>query len=316
MSVYTPLTLEQVQAFARGYGLVVNAISPIQGGIENTNYFLHCNHADYVLTLFEVLDFAAAAELAPVLALLAEQDVPVAKPLAYNDAYIHELLGKPAQITPRMAGQHPMQPNLAQVRVIAQAQARMHLALQHQPIQRSTNSNQQYWNVLAAELLPDLCEADQALLMQVQQLHATAQQQHPNRPQGWIHADLFRDNCLFVADQLSAILDFSELSLDDLLYDIAITINDFCRVTHSPNLDDALYQAYLNAYAEVRPFTADEQACLPIYLATAACRFWITRVQTQWINQQQGRLGNDILQKDPAEMRSIVLDCLTQINQV
>lgn len=39
MSVYTPLSLEQVQAFASPYGLEVMDLIPIQGGIENTNYF-------------------------------------------------------------------------------------------------------------------------------------------------------------------------------------------------------------------------------------------------------------------------------------
>ena len=40
MSVYTTLTLKEVQAFAAPYGLEVNDLIPIQGGIQNTNYFV------------------------------------------------------------------------------------------------------------------------------------------------------------------------------------------------------------------------------------------------------------------------------------
>ena len=49
-----------------------------------------------------------------------------------------------------------------------------------------------------------------------------------NRPTGFIHSDLFRDNTLFQGDQLQGILDFYELNQDEWLFDIAISINDFC----------------------------------------------------------------------------------------
>ena len=68
MSVYTPLSLEDVQAFAEPYGLAVIDLIPIQGGIQNTNYFL-VDHTQkhYVLTVFEELDAEGAGELVPVL---------------------------------------------------------------------------------------------------------------------------------------------------------------------------------------------------------------------------------------------------------
>lgn len=39
MSVYTPLSLDEVRTFAAPYGLEVLELNPIQGGIQNTNYF-------------------------------------------------------------------------------------------------------------------------------------------------------------------------------------------------------------------------------------------------------------------------------------
>lgn len=57
MSVYTTLTLQEVQAFAAPYGLEVIDLIPIQGGIQNTNYFIVCENAvQYVLTVFEEMD--------------------------------------------------------------------------------------------------------------------------------------------------------------------------------------------------------------------------------------------------------------------
>ena len=68
MSVYTPLTLKEVQDFAAPYGLEVVDLIPIQGGIQNTNYFLVAQDGThYVLTVFEDMDEQAAGELVPVL---------------------------------------------------------------------------------------------------------------------------------------------------------------------------------------------------------------------------------------------------------
>ncbi|MFX2222372.1 homoserine kinase, partial [Acinetobacter baumannii] len=53
MSVYTPLSLDEVRTFAAPYGLEVLELNPIQGGIQNTNYFLvDVNRKQYVLTVF------------------------------------------------------------------------------------------------------------------------------------------------------------------------------------------------------------------------------------------------------------------------
>ena len=54
MSVYTTLTLKEVQDFAAPYGLEVIDLIPIQGGIQNTNYFLVCENQQYVLTVLKI----------------------------------------------------------------------------------------------------------------------------------------------------------------------------------------------------------------------------------------------------------------------
>jgi len=66
MSVYTTLTLKEVQDFAAPYGLEVIDLIPIQGGIQNTNYFLVCeDQSQYVLTVFEEMDEHGAGEIVP-----------------------------------------------------------------------------------------------------------------------------------------------------------------------------------------------------------------------------------------------------------
>lgn len=311
MSVYTTLSLKEVQAFAAPYGLEVVELNPIQGGIQNTNYFLVCaDAAQYVLTLFENMDAQAAGEIIPVLERLGEQGLAVPVPLKCNGQYIQILKDKPAQIAPRMSGKHPMPSTLAQVEQIAIAQAKMHVALQDFPLQRQNARDHAYWYNVARQIKPTLNVADTALLNNLLGVYEALTAMYPDRPKGLIHSDLFRDNTLFEGEQLKGILDFYELNHDELLFDIAITLNDFCTEYPDVGLNEAKATVFLNAYSSIRPLTSDEKSCLELYLAMAAGRFWMMRLQVAQMNQAEGRTGEDILQKNPLEMRNMLVERL------
>jgi homoserine kinase type II len=311
MSVYTTLSLQEVQVFAAPYGLEVVELNPIQGGIQNTNYFIICRDgAQFVLTLFENMDAQAAGELIPVLEHLGAQGLAVPVPLKYNDQSIHRLKDKPAQIAPRMIGKHPMPSSIAQVEQIALAQAKMHVALKDFPLQRKTARDHHYWYSVAMQIKPTLDAADTALLNNLLGLYQVLTEMYPNRPKGFIHSDLFRDNTLFEGNELKGILDFYEMNQDEFLFDIAITLNDFCTEYPDVCLNEAKATAFLNAYNSVRPLTEDEKACLELYLAMAAGRFWMMRLQIAQMNAKQARTGEDILQKNPQEMRNMLIERL------
>ncbi|MEB3754574.1 homoserine kinase [Acinetobacter sp. MD2(2019)] len=314
MSVYTPLNLDQVQPFAAAYNLEVEALVPIQGGIQNTNYFIICaDGQQYVLTVFENETEQSAGEIIPALQRLAEVGVPVAAPLMHSGKAIHYLVGKPAQIAPRVWGEHPEVTTVAQVEAIAAAQAQLHVSLADCPIQRENSRGHVYWTDIGELLQDEMDTKDAALKQQVYTIFEAYRAQHPNRPQGWIHSDLFRDNTLYQQDTLTGILDFFELNFDELLFDIAITINDFCTQYPAVTLDAERVNAYLAAYQKVRALTEDEQACLNIYLAMAACRFWFLRLNVARLNRLGGRGGDNVFLKDPTQMREMLLNRLANV---
>lgn len=312
MSVYTTVTLEQVQQLARHYQLNVTGLTPIQAGIENTNYFVQLdNQQQLVLTIFEEMSLIGINELIPLLEYLKQQGLPVAAPLGdQSGQVIHFIHTKPAQLAPRLMGQPPMQPTVLQVSEMASTLAQLHITLRTYPLHRDNNHGQVWWQHSRDELMPVLSQPDQALLLQIFAQFAQVQQQYPERPSGLIHGDLFRDNTLFDGNVLTGLLDFSELAYDELLLDIAICLNDFCSQWPNVALDAKKAQAFVQAYHQVRPLTTDEQQALPVYLAMAACRFWLSRLQIQRRNQQEARRGEHILQKDPAEMRAMLEDRL------
>lgn len=312
MSVYTQLTLHDVQKFADQYGVSVQAITPIQGGIENTNYFVTLvAQSELVLTVFEELDQQEAGVLIPVLAHLAKQGIPVANPLtALNGQTILSIADKPAQLAPRLVGQHPMQPTLAQVASMGDGLVRIHQALIDYDLTRDSNHGQAWWQATAEEMLALMQADDKRLLKTVFSEFAQAQQQYPDRRLGLIHGDLFRDNTLFIGEQLTGVLDFSELSNDELLLDIAICMNDFCSDWPNVALDQNKAKKFIEAYQAISPLTLDELKLLPIYLAMAACRFWLSRLQVANRNSTEERGGEHVLQKDPDEMRQMLVDRL------
>ncbi len=314
MSVYTTLSLAQVQDFAAPYGLEVIELIPIQAGIQNTNYFLRsADHQQYVLTVFEDMDEVQAGEIVPVLDRLQQYQIPVAVPLKHQQRAIHHIVGKAAQIAPRLQGKHPEQASLQQIQAIARAQAGMHVALMDFSLQRQFSRDHQYWKNVAYTLQKDMNDEDAALLQLVLDLFQQTRERYPQRPKGFIHSDLFRDNTLFQGDELVGILDFYELNYDELLFDLAISINDFCTEYPAPDLNAEKFDHYVSAYNQVRALTTDEQACLHIYLAVVACRFWLMRLSVAQKNHAQGRSGDDILFKNPLEMRAIVVDRLQRI---
>lgn len=89
-----------------------------------------------------------------------------------------------------------------------------------------------------------------------------------NLPKGIIHADIFPDNTIFMCGKLQAIIDFENFCVDDLLFDVAMTINGFCFVNNG--LDLVLMDVFLAAYQSIRPLTPAEKKHLPDYILWAA----------------------------------------------
>jgi len=93
-----------------------------------------------------------------------------------------------------------------------------------------------------------------------------------------VHADLFRNNVMFVGDALSGFFDFYFAGVDNWLFDIAVALNDWCIDLDTGAWDTSRLEALLGAYQTVRPLQAAERALLNPMLRAAALRFWISRL--------------------------------------
>lgn len=282
MAVYTEVSPAAARALLKRLRLgALLELRGIQGGIENTNYFVTCEGGEFVLTLFERLTAEQLPFYLHLMKHLAHAGIPVPDPQADPQGEIlHQVAGKPASLATRLAGSSQLAPAPAHCAAVGQMLARMHLAARNfervQPNLRALP----WWNETAPTVLPHLPPAQAALLRAelAYQNHVAAGSAYGALPRGPVHADLFRDNVLFTGEQLTGIFDFYFAGVDTWLFDLAVTLNDWCVHLPTGAHDEERAQALLAAYEAVRPLSAAERELLPAMARAGALRFWLSRL--------------------------------------
>jgi homoserine kinase type II len=282
MAVFTPVSLDEIIPWAAQFPIgTVRSIQGISSGIENSNFFLFTDRGEYVLTIFEKLSFEQLPFYLNLMRHLAERDVLVPAPIANEQGDIlHRLQGKPAAIVSRLHGDWVPAPRPVHCASVGAMLARMHLAAHDYPLYQPNLRGLSWWRETTPVVLPYLSDDNQQLLraeMQFQE-NLAASTIYPSLPSGPIHADLFRNNVMFNGEQLSGFFDFYFAGCDRWLFDVAVTVNDWCIDLDSGATDAARVRALLDAYHAVRPFTLEEISAWPAMLRAAALRFWISRL--------------------------------------
>ncbi len=78
--------------------------------------------------------------------------------------------------------------------------------------------------------------------------------------------------------RLGGFFDFYFAGCDKWLFDLAVTVNDWCCDLSTGVLDEARVHAMLRAYETVRPLTDIEASHWRDMLRAAALRFWLSRL--------------------------------------
>lgn len=282
MAVFTPVTLDELRSWVVQFPIgEALGIKGIASGIENSNFFIATRTGEYVLTIFEKLSFEELPFYLNLMRHLAERGVLVPAPIANRDgSLITPLHDKPAALVSKLEGSHQMSPAPSHCSAVGGMLARMHLAARDFSLQQPNLRGLDWWNETTPVVLPYLDDSDQHLLrseMHFQEAFAATPAYH-HLPRGPIHADLFRNNVMFDGERLTGFFDFYFAGCDTWLFDVAVTVNDWCIDQDSGKLDTARVRAMLDAYHAVRPFTADEHAAWQPMLRAAALRFWLSRL--------------------------------------
>ena len=282
MAVFTPVSLDDLTQWMTQFDLGKPlALKGISSGIENSNFFLTTETGEFVLTIFEKLTFEQLPFYLQLMRHLAERDVLVPAPVANRQGDIlHTLHGKPASIVTKLKGESQLAPKPVHCAAVGAMLARMHLAGRDFPLHQPNLRGLDWWLETTPVVLPYLPEAAQHLLraeIHTQEAFA-ASAVYRELPRGPIHADLFRNNVMFDGERLTGFFDFYFAGCDTWLFDVAVTVNDWCIDLDSGALDMPRVRALLDAYHAVRPFTEAERISWRPMLQAGALRFWLSRL--------------------------------------
>ncbi len=321
MSVYTQLTDDQFATFCQRFGVSFARAIPITQGIKNSNWFIQTmddvdGAHSYVFTLFEERPPEDIEKMAVILNQL-DGKLPVAAPLSLVDSaekcYVIRYDNKAITLVPCLAGSHPQQTTQAMCHEIGAALAMLHETLQ------ALQPSEQYgvplypWSDVRdreSQFMP----GDEAKLMRdIWQSYTDLPL--ATLPKGLCHLDMFADNTLWNLqkgeERLTGLLDFTEVSVEHYVMDIAITINDFCTTWGDAeqgervHFDRSKMAAFLQGYESKRQLGEDEKRALPVMLAKAAVIFWLLRLNVIHYNRTEGRTGDNIMVKNPDLMKRL-----------
>ena len=291
MAVYTEVPFAAAAALLHRLNLGdLTDLRGIQGGIENTNYFVTSEKdgatVEHVLTVFERLGFDQLPYYLHLMKHLAGKGIPVPEPAAdASGEVMHRLQDKPAAVVDKLRGHSELAPSEHHCAAVGAMLARMHLAGSDFAMNQPNLRGLAWWNETVPVVLPHLSDSQRQLIRAelALQNHVAASPAYVALPRGPVHADLFRDNVMFEGAELTGFFDFYFAGHDSFIFDLAVCLNDWA-VQHSLDpLEDgqhrpALAQTMLTAYQSVRPLTAAERSLLPAMLRAAAFRFWLSRL--------------------------------------
>ncbi len=294
MAVFTQVSDNEARELLRQLQLgELHALRGIEGGIENTNYFVTCDEGEFVLTLFERLTAAQLPFYLHLMKHLAHKGIPVPDPRANKAGDIlHTVCGKPAAVVNRLAGRSQLAPEAVHCAAVGGMLARMHLAGRDYDRQQPNLRGLPWWNETVPVVLPHI-GPDQAALLRAElayQNHIAASPAYAALPRGPVHADLFRDNVMFEGAQLTGFFDFYFAGVDSFLFDLAVCLNDWCIDLPTGAHDAHRATAMIDAYQAVRALTAAERSLLPALLRAGALRFWISRLWDYYLPREASML--------------------------
>lgn len=301
MAVFTEVTADQARAFIAPLGVgELTSLRGITAGIENTNYFVSTDRGEFVLTLFERLTFEQLPFYLRLMQHLARRGIAVPEPRADGSGEIlFALNGKPAALVDKLPGGHQLAPDAHHCEQVGAALARMHLAGTDFALTQPNLRGLGWWTETVPQVLPFVTDEQRRLLTEelAYQQAVGASAAYQALPSGPIHADLFRDNVMFLQapatneaqqvdgveamhgrEKLSGFFDFYFAGVDSFLFDIAVCLNDWCIDLDSGRMVEERASAFVRAYSNERPLDSGEQRLLPALLRAAAFRFWLSRL--------------------------------------
>ncbi len=287
MAVFTELTVDEVKSALTGFDLGAFVdLKPIAGGIENTNYFLDTTKGRWVLTVFERLTPEQLPFYLELCAHLKSHRCAVAAPVRNKAGKLFDFIhGKPYSIANRLEGEGIEEVSVSECASMGAMLAHMHIAALDFELYQENLRGFKWIKATAPKIAPHVPAELYAKLSDEVAYQETVytSEAYSKLTVTACHCDLFRNNTL-IADHgtdkahVAGVFDFYFAGCSPWLFDLAVTVNDWCIDLDTCQLDEDKTAAFLDHYHAVRPLTANEHALWRDMLRAGALRFWTSRL--------------------------------------
>lgn len=253
------ITEENAQELLAPYGLQVDGVSMMPGGLINTNVRVDCADGSYLLRVYneERTEGEVEFELS-VLEELAGKGFPCQQPLIAEGHRSREWQGRRYSVLTFIEGYVPdnsiLSPEVS--REIGQQLAQMQHALDgYVPEGTKERADIEFIDGLIEDTVKTL-EAggwsDEAADVAAQWQSARMPFLADALPQGVVHADIYSGNTVFRDGEFIALIDFDDAYFGTLLFDVAITAMSY-SFRSAVDFDISLAKAFLDGYEQGQP---------------------------------------------------------------
>jgi len=263
------ITEQEIKGVLHRYGIgKLLSFERIKSGFANINYRIDTGKGSFLYRIcIQQEDKYIHYELG-LMEALREIKFPTAYPVErLDDSFISNSPSGPVVVYDYIAGNEPLL-NPVTVHEIGTAVAKLNRLEAWQPLEKKNAVHLD--NALdlmrrfnsARYAYPDVFESFS------RHVDFVADPIRKEVPRGLVHGDVFPDNTLFKGDRLLAIVDFEEACVDNLLFDIGMTINGFCFQKNQPDFN--LISVFLESYHRNRKITDDEYGLIFYYILWGA----------------------------------------------
>ena len=271
MAVYARLDRAAVESLARRFGIDdVITFYAMDGGSENTNYYIETNSGKYVLTLCDQKSLKRVTNLASLLVYLTDHGIrtsSVVVPPEEPTVILHD--EKPVMLKRHVDGDITANltgPLLVQ---LGEEMARLHEISAPSYLPKSFPYGRSYF--------PEVIDSnlDHTYIDWLSEKISYLQRRIPqNLPMTLIHGDVFFDNLIVQGDQLMAIIDFEEACHYYRSFDLGMVIVGACRNRQGISFQKA--RRFLRGYKNDTTLPSIERECLKTFTvyAAVATSFW------------------------------------------
>jgi len=303
MSVYTKISEEEIISHLKKY-LIGDLVSlfGIADGIENTNYSLTTTHGSYIFTIFENIDKNEINQYLLLMNDLHEQGLMCPKVEKTNDEKLFKIISdKPSAIIQKLEGKSLNQTNIHNCELVGNLLGEFHNYSDKFTTRINNTRNLEWREKSNKKLLNYISKHESDLITNAISIQTEFEEQ--KLPKGIIHADLFRDNILFDKGKISGMIDFYYSCYDFLIYDLAVTANDWCCNSNGEIIEEKA-NVLIKSYNLKRKITENEKVFWGHALVSAALRFYLSRL----LDLHFPKIGEMTHIKDPKVFENILRD--------